>query len=165
MSGNKTKKAPVLSRHHFLPAQSCELSNAIPPASGDTKANLNSFPVAFVPPNAASVNHAVAELHPSLTTPGLNTCPSPFLHHDSYTLPALLDCLQLLVTNSSSVDSLLSLFKLLPWFRDKSASVHSAVLEGEEGVNSQGIQRNSSSTTSLAESTNPGYGWCLTGPL
>lgn len=86
-----------------------------------------SFSIAFILPNAAFVNHALAGLYPSLPTTGLKICPSPFLHHDSYTLPALLDCLQLLLTNSSLVDSLLSLFKLLPWFRDKSASVHSTV--------------------------------------
>lgn len=116
-----------------------------------------SFSIAFILPNAAFVNHALAGLYPSLPTTGLKICPSPFLHHDSYTLPVLLDCFQLLLTNSSLVDSLLSLFKLLPWFRDKSASVHSSVWRK---VNPQGAQRNGSSSTSLAD---PGCVWYLMG--
>lgn len=40
-----------------------------------------------------------------------NACPSQFLRHDSYTPPALFDCLKLLVTNDSSVYCLRYFFK------------------------------------------------------
>lgn len=56
-----------------------------------------------------------------------NACPSQFLRHDSYTLPALFDCPQVLVTNDSSVYCLLYLFQTFPWFTDKSSGVYCTV--------------------------------------
>lgn len=66
-----------------------------------------------------------------------NACPSQFLHHDSHTLPALFDCLQLPVTDDSSVLP----FQMFPWFTasDVYYTVSSTVNPGIEGLSQNSI--------------------------